>query len=199
MISLINITKKLNRKIIFKNVNYKFQNGIYQIKGPNGSGKSVLLKIISKLDNKITGKIIYNNINYKTLFLSDGGIGIPYLSIYDNIKLCAKILSVNINKENIIQLFNNKNSLLKNFYEKSSLGNQNKVGLSLLFSNSHFDLIILDETLNGIDKESKKIIINRLKILKEDNCIILFVSHDIDLSNEISGINIIYMDDIKGD
>lgn len=184
MIRLENVSKQF-KDFSFTNVNYEFADRLYQLNGENGSGKSVLLKIIAGLDRKITGQVQNSYAKRPRLFLTDVGIGLPYLDLRDNIELSAQILGVDLNEESFLPLFREE-KYLETLYAQSSLGNQNKVGLSLLFSETRYSLIVLDETLNGIDRESVVLILEQLCILQEKKCCpIIAVSHALTLKEAL--------------
>ncbi|MEY8662974.1 ATP-binding cassette domain-containing protein [Ligilactobacillus faecis] len=153
MIRLENVSKQF-KDLSFTNVNYEFADRLYQLNGENGSGKSVLLKIIAGLDRKITGQVQNSYAKRPRLFLTDVGIGLPYLDLRDNIELSAQILGVDLNEESFLPLFREE-KYLETLYAQSSLGNQNKVGLSLLFSETRYSLIVLDETLMRFSRKSR--------------------------------------------
>lgn len=182
MIKIKNLEKRYANKIVFSNLNYEFENGLYKICGSNGRGKSVLFRLLAQIENKYSGTVINSEKKSPILFLTNSGIGIPFLSIYDNINLAAKLIGIKVYKNNYINLFGNVEDYLNKSYESSSLGNQMKVGLSLLFSDTKFGLILLDEALNGLDLDSQKMITNRLIYLSKETSILL-VSH-----NEIFGM-----------
>lgn len=184
MIRLENVSKQL-KDFSFTHVNYEFSDRLYQLNGENGSGKSVLLKIIAGFDRKVTGQVQNSYAKRPLLFLTDVGIGLPYLDLRDNIELSAQILGINLNEENFLPLFREE-KYLETLYAQSSLGNQNKVGLSLLFSETQYSLIVLDETLNGIDRESVALILEQLCILQEKKCCpIIVVSHALTLKEAL--------------
>lgn len=55
---LTEIKKSFDKKIVFDNFSYKFNDtGIYAIVGDSGIGKTTLLKMIAGLDNRYKGKI----------------------------------------------------------------------------------------------------------------------------------------------
>lgn len=182
MIKIKNLEKRYANKIIFSNLNYEFENGLYKICGSNGRGKSVLFRLLAQIEKQYAGTVINSQKKLPILFLTNSGIGIPFLSIADNINLASKLIGIKIFKNNYINLFDNEEDYLNKSYESSSLGNQMKVGLSLLFSDTKFGLILLDEALNGLDSNSQKMITNRLIYLSNETTILL-VSH-----NEISGM-----------
>lgn len=181
MIKLKNITKHF-QSFSIQSLNYTFENKLYKLQGDNGSGKSVLLKIIAGLDRNIKGEVVNTKKKYPILFLTDTGIGLPYVTINDNIKISAKILGVDCPK-NITNFFSSKEQL-RTAYHLASVGMQHKVGLSLLFSETDYGLIVLDEALNGIDSRSSELIVEQLNFLTtKHSCPILFVSHYLDLPN----------------
>lgn len=184
MIRLENVSKRF-KNFSFAHVSYEFSDQLYQLNGENGSGKSVLLKIIAGLDRKFTGKVQNSYAKRPLLFLTDVGIGLPYLDLRDNIDLSAQILGIDLNEDKFLPLFGEE-KYLETIYTQSSLGNQNKVGLSLLFSETQYSLIVLDETLNGIDRKSVALILAQLRILQAQKCCpIVVVSHALTLEDAI--------------
>lgn len=184
MIKIRDISKKYCDNYIFKDINFNFENGIYVLRGRNGRGKSTLLRIIAGIEKPTTGEVVLESSNNRILFLNNQGIGIPFLSIEDNIKFSAKIIKLDVN--GYYELFNNDLNLLKKSYEISSLGNKMKVGLSLLFSKEKFDFIILDEAFNGLDSESIEYIKRRIyKLAKNTTIIIVTHNEKFDKSIEI--------------
>ena len=96
MILANNITCRRGNKIIFRNLNFKIEDGIATIiSGKNGSGKTSLLRIIGNLlkpkkgDLIWKGKSIYKNIDeyHKELtYIADINCSKENLSVYENMK-----------------------------------------------------------------------------------------------------------------
>ncbi|ELY8689092.1 hypothetical protein SOU55_002619, partial [Enterococcus faecalis] len=62
---------------------------------------------------------------------------------------------------------------------------------SLLFSEIEWELIILDEVLNGLDKDNRLLILANVQ-KKSNNSIVFLVSHgEIDNTNEYKEVEII--------
>ena len=75
---------------------------------------------------------------------------------------------------------------LDTLYENASLGMALKIGCTLLFK-KHWDLIIVDETFSGIDKESQSILLDQINILnQQSNTCIIITSHN-DIMKEYQG------------
>lgn len=174
--------KYYNKNAIISNFTYVFENQIYFLDGKNGSGKSTLYRLIVGLEKLSSGKIINNSKNI--LFLSNEGVGQNFLTISENIQLVYSLYKkkIDLNQDFIQQLF--FENQLNTLYEKASLGMSLKVGCTLLFIDNYWDLIIIDETFSGIDKSSRKILIDRLKdIHARENTTIIITSHN-DLKRE---------------
>lgn len=192
MIKVSDFYKKIGNKILIENINMIIENKIYQLIGANGVGKSVFLRCLASIDTKFDGIIEYEESNRPILFLADRGIGIPFISVKDNIILASKILELPFPLEEYTDLFSSKIDSLEEIYEKVSTGIQAKVGLSLLFSEKHFRLIIIDETLNSVDQESREILYRQIrKIQKFYPTPIIIVSHTEKIKNYIPEVEIL--------
>tara|TARA_B100000579_G_scaffold423794_1_gene427339 strand:- start:1965 stop:2576 length:612 start_codon:yes stop_codon:yes gene_type:complete len=158
-IILNNISKKYNKKYVFKNFSYQFENKYYSITGSNGSGKTTLLKIILGYITPQNGNVTYYKNNSK---IEDDNFGFfsfasPYQEIIEEFTLNEiihfhfKFLSpINKMKENeiinLLEMEEYSNIRISNF----STGMKQKVKLGLaLFSECEFTL--LDEPCSNLD------------------------------------------------
>ena len=158
-IILNNISKKYNKKYVFKNFSYQFENKYYSITGSNGSGKTTLLKIILGYITPQNGNVTYYKNNSK---IKDDNFGFfsfasPYQEIIEEFTLNEiinfhfKFLSpINKMKENeiinLLEMEEYSNIKISNF----STGMKQKVKLGLaLFSECEFTL--LDEPCSNLD------------------------------------------------
>lgn len=178
IIKCSNCSKKYKDKDIIGNFDYVFKDKVYFLKGKNGSGKSTLLRLLSKVEKASSGYI--DNSAENILFLTNVGLGHNFLTIKENIQLLYAIHNLQMNsgdKEFISNLYTG--TQLNSLYETASLGMCLKVGCTLLSKFNHWDLILIDETLSGIDSESRKFLMNSLeKISSNSNACIIIVSHN---------------------
>ncbi|MFG5432834.1 ATP-binding cassette domain-containing protein [Enterococcus faecalis] len=185
--SIIKISEEKYLEII---EDYSITNGLYKLGGANGSGKSIFLEYVSglKKNDNIIKKIKHN----KILFLGESGIGLEELTVFENIKLVYWIFGAQFNEivmEKVKMLYTKEQ--LNTIYSQASFGMQLMVGLSLLFSEIEWELIILDEVLNGLDKDNRLLILANVQ-KKSNNSIVFLVSHgEIDNTNEYKEVEII--------
>lgn len=178
IIYVTHISKTFNDRVLFDKLSYVFSPGLYHLRGENGSGKSVLLKMLAGIDHSYDG-VIEGITDKEILLLDHHGIGVPFLSIRDNIALAAYLCGCPFSVEKCpTNLYSNEKRFLMEQYVSSSIGNQMKVGLSLLFLPIKWTLILLDEAMNGIDQISQSMIFQKLlEITKTSDAIIIIVSH----------------------
>lgn len=186
IIEVNNINLKIGNTQILNNVGITFEKGkIHGLIGRNGSGKTMLMKCICGFVKPTEG----------TIFVADKQIGkdcdfpesvgiiietpgfIPYYSGYRNLKLLAD-LNRKINKEKI------RNTMqmvgldpdLKRHVKKYSLGMRQRLGLAQAIMENP-DLLILDEPMNGLDKDGVSDMRKYLLNLKEQGKTIVIASH----------------------
>lgn len=169
---------------ILNDINFEFKEGkTYLILGKNGTGKTTLVRVILGFLKPTKGKIIKDQ-NKVISYLPDFNGIYDDLSIIDNIKFRLALYSINF--EDKIELYH---SLLTryNLLEKEnskiqelSLGMKKKVAIiaTLLVE---ADIYVLDEPTGGIDQESRKEIINILNEFNKDNKIVLCITHEKEL------------------
>ncbi|WP_375199166.1 ABC transporter ATP-binding protein [Bacillus sp. RS11] len=185
MLEILNISKRLNKKEIIKNVSFSLRkNEIIALVGPNGAGKTTLLNLISNLIQPDEGEILLNKSNISNnnsfynyiSFMQDSSILYGNLTGYQHLKFIAKIHNKDINNvREIIKTLNMSNYINKKT-KKYSLGMKQHLilGMSLI---SQPKILILDEPLNGLDPESSLLLRNILLNLKNEDTAILFSSH----------------------
>jgi ABC-2 type transport system ATP-binding protein len=185
-IEIKSINLIIKKTEILKSISIDFEEGrIHGLIGRNGSGKTMLMKCICGFVKPTNGTIIVDGkqIGKDCDFPENAGIiietpgFIPYYSGYKNLKLLAdlnkKINSDKI-KESMRQVGLDPN--LKRHVKKYSLGMKQRLGLAQAIMENP-DLLILDEPMNGLDKDGVADMRKYLLNLKKQGKTILIASH----------------------
>jgi ABC-2 type transport system ATP-binding protein len=192
IIEVKNLTKtfktgfKSEPATVLKNVTVAFEKGkIHGVIGKNGSGKSMLFKSICGFVLPTSGEIIVEGkrIGKDIDFPKSLGViietpgFIPSYSGLKNLQLLASLRG-KITKTDIIKTLE-KVSLdpkMKKAVRKYSLGMRQRLGLAQAIMEDP-SVLILDEPMNGLDKDGVKDMRNILKLLREEGKTILIASH----------------------
>ncbi len=193
MIKVNNVSLKIKKDMILRNINVEFDDGkIHGIIGRNGSGKTMLMKCICGFIRPTEGEITVagKRIGIDCDFPESVGIiietpeFIPYYTGFKNLKLLAdirhKITDDDIKRS--IELVG-LDPKLKKSVKKYSLGMRQRLGLAQAIMEDP-DLLILDEPMNGLDKDGVGEMRKYLLDLKNHDKTILIASHsaeDIDV------------------
>ena len=198
MIQIQNVSKKLEKKLIFKNLNWKLTNGkVYGLVGPNGSGKSTLLRMIAGVYQSdlglitIDSKPVYENPETKQelLFISDDPFFFPQANITE-MKDFYQLFYPNFDNLLYQQLSELFMIDLTARIDTFSKGMRRQASLILAFAASP-KYLLLDEAFDGLDSVMRL----ALKRLISDNIInnqmtVLISSHNIreleDICDEIA-------------
>ena len=193
MINVKNVRLKIKKDMILRDINIEFERGkIHGIIGRNGSGKTMLMKCICGFIKPTEGEITVagKRIGVDCDFPESVGViietpeFIPYYSGFKNLKLLADIRH-KITDEDIrrsIELVG-LDPKLKKSVKKYSLGMRQRLGLAQAIMENP-DLLILDEPMNGLDKDGVGEMRKYLLDLKAQGKTILIASHsaeDIDV------------------
>ena len=186
MMTVKNVSLSIKKIEILKDISAEFERGkIHGLIGRNGSGKTMLMKCICGFVRPTSGEITVNEkrIGKDCDFPKNIGIiietpgFIPYYSGYKNLKLLAD-LNKKIGAEEIkkAMLQVGLDPDLKRHVKKYSLGMRQRLGLAQAIMENP-DLLILDEPMNGLDKEGVADMRKYLLDLKEQGKTILIASH----------------------
>ena len=193
MIQIKNVSLTINKTVILKSVCASFERGkIHGLIGRNGSGKTMLMKCIcgfvkpSQGEIFVDGKRVGKDVDFPKntgIIIETPGF-IPYYSGYKNLKLLAG-LNNKIGKQEVREAME-KVGLdpdLKRHVKKYSLGMRQRLGLAQAIMEGP-ELLILDEPMNGLDKDGVKDMREYLLALKMQGKTIIIASHsaeDIDI------------------
>ena len=186
MIQINELDLTLQKNEILKKVSVHFERGkIHGLIGRNGSGKTMLMKCICGFvkptsgNVSVNGKVIGKDCDFPEsvgLIIETPGF-IPYYSGFRNLKLLAD-LHGKISKSDISKTMEQVglDPNLKRHVRKYSLGMRQRLGLAQAIMEDP-DLLILDEPMNGLDKDGVKDMRKYLLDLKAKGKTIIIASH----------------------
>lgn len=180
------LKKSFRGQDVLKDMNLVMKAGkIYGIAGYNGSGKTVFIKCICGLLNYEGGRIILDDqIIESGEILKNVGViieGPSYLkekTAYQNLNLLYQIKNAP-DKEHLYEILK-KVGLQpesKKTVNKYSLGMKQRLGIAQAIMENP-DILLLDEPMNGLDKQGILDMHNLLEDMKKQNKIILLASHN---------------------
>lgn len=193
VIDVQNVTKKYREYTVVNDVSLSVERGsIVGLIGRNGSGKTVLMKMICGLVTPTAGSVYVNRkrVGYDCDIPDNIGVIIetpgflPNFSAYGNLMQLAKI-NRRIGKTEVRAAIKKVglNPDDKKHVGKFSLGMRQRLGLAQAIMEDP-ELLILDEPMNGLDKDGVKDMRQYLLDLKAQGKTILIASHsaeDIDV------------------
>lgn len=186
IIDVRNVFLTLGKTEILKDISVSFERGkIHGLNGRNGSGKTMLMKCICGFVKPNSGEITVDGkqVGKDCDFPQSMGViietpgFIPYYSGYKNLKLLAELRG----KIGGGEIKNTMHRVgldpeLKRPVRKYSLGMRQRLGLAQAIMENP-DLLILDEPMNGLDKEGVADMRQYLLELKSQGKTILIASH----------------------
>lgn len=207
-VNIENITISNNRSthLLLKKIDFELCEGkVYTILGKNGTGKSTLIKALTKLLNenifRVNGNIIFDDKDISDCnaveLLQIRKNKIRYVfqdasNSFDPLKTFRYYLDNSLADKNkideLLEYF-----LLPDYHEISSLypyevsgGMAQRLSIILAFL-AEPQLIILDEPTSGIDYAISNLLLLKIKkFTKEENNIVLIVTHDIVFAEKVS-------------
>lgn len=186
IIEVKDLSLTIKKTEILKKVNVSVEKGkIHGLIGRNGSGKTMLMKCVcgfikpTKGTVTVNGKLIGKDCDFPEnigIIIETPGF-IPYYSGYKNLKLLAD-LNKKIGKEQIRKSMEQVglDPDMKRHVRKYSLGMRQRLGLAQAIMENP-DILILDEPMNGLDKDGVNDMRKYLLELKDQGKTIIIASH----------------------
>lgn len=210
MIEVKGLVKKFGSKVAVNGISFTVHDGeIYGLLGPNGSGKSTTMKILSGILRPTAGRVIVEGLNvakdpikvkeivgyvpetpvlYESLTPSElfnfvGSIrGIPKDKLEDRVNYFVKAFEIE--------------EYLEQFIGTLSFGTQQKVSLITALLHDP-KVLIMDESMNGLDPKSARILRELLLEFKREGKSIVFSTHVLPLAEMICDrVGVIYQGNI---
>lgn len=202
----ITISNNNNTHLLLKNIDFELSEGkVYSILGKNGTGKSTLIKSLTKLLNEnifsVNGNVIWDNINISDCdadeLLQIRKNEIRYVfqdaaNSFDSLKTFRYYFENSLAGKNRIDewleyfLLPDYNEISRLYSYEVSGGMAQRLSMILAFL-AEPQLIILDEPTSGIDYAiSNLLMLKTKKFTKEENKIVLIVTHDIIFGEKVS-------------
>lgn len=179
-----------------QNVNLKIKPGETMVLlGSSGAGKSTLLKMINRLITPSTGEIIIDHKNIATIDLIQlrrkigyvfQNIGLfPHMTATENIAVVLRLMKKSVNQRvkiahELLELVNMSPDIYKDRYPyELSGGEQQRISVARALSTNP-EYILMDEPFGSLDAFTRDGLQQTiLKLKKEINKTIVFVTHDI--------------------
>ncbi|HHZ06269.1 MAG TPA: putative bacteriocin export ABC transporter [Clostridiales bacterium] len=195
IISLTDICKKFNDKVIFDNFNLEIKEGEFvAIAGKSGAGKTTLLNIIGLLEKPDSGDVQVCNVKNATFDSHKGMLllrkDISYLfqnyglieseSVMYNLKLATRFSGLGKKEAEEKCTVVMKKVGLDGFEKKKvyqlSGGEQQRVAMAKIILKES-KVILADEPTGSLDKENEELILGLLKDLNDSGRTIVVVTH----------------------
>ena len=191
LLELKNLIFKRNTRTILSIEALKFCYGnIIGIVGENGIGKSTLAKIICGLYKENKGKILRDNenlnkksrLNESLLIMQEVNCQLFTDSVKDEIVLTSNIKDNNVLDTCLIDM-ELKNMSDRNPHTLSGGQKQRVIILSALLSDKK--ILFFDEPTSGLDYRNMKIVAKNIKKVKEEDKLVLIISHDVEFLESV--------------
>ena len=191
LLELKNLIFKRNTRTILSIEDLKFCYGnIIGIVGENGIGKSTLAKIICGLYKENKGKILRDNenlniksrLNESLLIMQEVNCQLFTDSVKDEILLTSNIKENNVLDTYLIDM-ELKNISDRNPHTLSGGQKQRVIILSALLSDKK--ILFFDEPTSGLDYRNMKIVAKNIKKVKEEDKLVLIISHDVEFLESV--------------
>lgn len=204
------VSKAYGKNLILNDFNLKINKGEFlTIIGSSGCGKTTMLKLINGLLTPEGGKVYVNGedisrVNQIGLRRRIGyviqGVGLfPHMNIRKNIAYVPNLIKKDdkievVSKvEKLIKIVGLSKDMLDRYPSELSGGQRQRVGLARALAASP-EILLMDEPFGAVDEITRKLLQEEiLRIYKELNVTIVFITHDIKEALKL-GTRVLVMD-----
>ena len=182
-----NISKSFGSNKVLDRISLDLpEKGVVCFVGKSGSGKTTLFNIIANIIPQDSGKIRGLE-NKKIAYVFQEDRLVPYLSAKENVKL---VLDFDEDEKEKISLFWLNKLLLGDFSNKRpcelSGGMRRRVSIARALAYDA-DILLLDEPFNGLDNNTKGLVLDIIK-KESKKYLILLITHNYDEAELLSDL-----------
>ncbi|MDN6030636.1 MAG: ABC transporter ATP-binding protein [Lactococcus plantarum] len=202
MIELRHLSKKFGKKMIYQDVNLKFEAGkTYALVGTSGSGKTTLLNAIGRLEKPSSGQVLVDGkdiwrINEKRYFKSYLGYIFQSYALIDDKSVAQNFKIIDNNKQNQIKVLEkvglDASYLSAKIYELSG-GQAQRIAIARILLKK-CKVILADEPTGALDDQTGEQIGDLLLSLVTQDTTLVVATHDLALANQMDVV--IYLKDL---
>lgn len=210
IIKLEEVFKSYGNNKILNNFNLEIKKGEFlTIIGSSGCGKTTILKLINGLLTPDDGKIYVggediSKVNQIELRRSIGyviqGVGLfPHMNVRKNISYVPNLTKreskreIELKAEKLIKVVGLSEDMLKRYPSELSGGQRQRIGIARALAASP-GILLMDEPFGAVDEITRKLLQEEiLRIYKELNVTIIFITHDIKEALKL-GTRVLVMD-----
>lgn len=188
MITIKNLNKKYDKKVLFDNYNLEIPDKSFVIiNGESGRGKTTLLNMIGGLEKPDSGEICIDGIELTSLknkkdfyketvgFLFQNFALLENKTVRQNLSMIKKDTRTDCTIEQAIKRVGLEKELDKKVYKLSG-GEQQRVALARLMVKK-CSVILADEPTGSLDEKNAKTVIKILRELNEIGKTVIIVTH----------------------
>lgn len=186
ILETINLSKRFGSIVAADKINLGVEEGsAYGLLGPNGSGKTTTLGMVMSVLKPDSGefrwfdKLAYSNTYKRIGCLLEVPNFLPYLSLYRNLELIARIREVSI--DDIDRALDETGLIKRRGYrfDTLSLGMKQRLAIASTLLGDP-EVLVLDEPANGLDPEGIAEVRNLILDQREKGKTIIMASHILD-------------------
>jgi heme exporter protein A len=195
-IAAIDVGRHFGRRKALSQVSFECHAGeIVGLLGPNGAGKSTLLSILATLLSPSTGRVEYGDVT-----ADQAGAGLrrrlgvlghdlylyPELTARENLTFFAKLYGLSDVAHTVGEGLEHAalSSRAEDVVNGFSRGMRQRLALERALLHKP-RLLLLDEPFTGLDQASSAALAARLKGLRDQGCLILLATHDLEVAADI--------------
>ena len=202
MIELKHLSKKFGKKMIYQDVNLRFEAGkTYALVGTSGSGKTTLLNAIGRLEKPSSGQVLVDGkdiwrINEKRYFKSYLGYIFQSYALIDDKSVAQNFKIIDKNKENQLKVLEkvglDASYLSAKIYELSG-GQAQRIAIARILLKK-CKVILADEPTGALDDQTGEQVGDLLLSLVTENTTLVVATHDLALAKQMDVV--IYLKDL---
>lgn len=173
MKSLMSVEHAFGSNVIFASTNIELPDrGVVALRGSNGSGKTTLLKLLGGVIPSSCGAFRDWRNKFTAVYLDIEYLTLDYLTASELLDM-IRPLTGPVPDNGLLN-----DAILATKVSDLSLGQRQRLVLAAALALQNIDVVLLDEPLNGLDREASKAARDALRAASQDRLVILATHED---------------------